>query len=235
MPISITLVFVALQSSLLLFTTCCLTLFTYIFRCICLATLTRLWAQNGLKSCLISYAVPALPHTSWSYAVNICLFTQQTLFQLLPVSKFCAACRVVTKMNIIIKSSPQLCKVHSLILEPFPQWGVGYTNTGAPWETKEEQPTFVEKNLARDYFTKDVKNELSFLGEWRFTRWTKREICKGLRHRRERNWKLERERSLFAILMSYLIPLIYTDNAKLTTTVLIFILNIVFIKSYYKL
>lgn len=135
----------------------------------------------------------------------------------------------------IIKSSPQLCKVHSLIPEPFPQCGIGYTNTGTPREPKEQQPTFVEKNLARDYFTKDVKNELIFLGERRFTRWTKREICKGLRHQRDRNQKRGKERSLLAILMSYLILLIYTDNPKLTTSVLIFILNIEFVKQYYKL
>lgn len=63
-------------------------------------------------------------------------------------------------MTIIIKPGPHLTEVHSLTLGTFPPYGVGYTNIKTPRGPKGEQPTSVEKDLAKDWSAKKVKNEL---------------------------------------------------------------------------
>ena len=90
------------------------------FQMLCSVILARLRAQNGLKWCLIVYTVPSQPHTQQLGNKNLLPYPINS-YQF-PDSMLSAG--QLQKINIVIKSSLHVCKVHSLTLEILSQYDV---------------------------------------------------------------------------------------------------------------
>ena len=152
----------------------------------------------------------------------------------------CAACQVVTKMNVIIKFSRRL-RVQSNTRDSSIIWHRVNRYRGT-LRAQRISPTSAEKNLARDGSTQEGENELCFLGEWRFTRWMRREVVVLIQKENVQqcvknyiNVQRWSGRDLYLPHQHFPpMPPTCTNNAEFIPPFLLFIPNIVLVKLYCK-